>query len=271
MRIIRILKRESPFLIAREVMWRTQREWSKRRILGRLDRPGHVEFRGVPYYNPNLQTLSEHSRALIIAFADEIRAGRYPFLGYGTVELGTHPKWNFDFMSGGAWPNVQLECRECIRHDGSDVKAPYELSRLQFLPILGKAHVLTGSDSYRRAAKDLLSHWIQSNPVPLGVNWTIAMEAALRAMSICFLLNLLSPFRCEEQAWLAMVTPLPRSASALHRGEHRVFSLIDQQSLSKRYRGTLLPLRLPRRQRHGSEAPKIPAANRSRNAKAGLR
>ena len=206
MRIIRILKRESPFLIAREVMWRTQREWSKRRILGRLDRPGHVEFRGVPYYNPNLQTLSEHSRALIIAFADEIRAGRYPFLGYGTVELGTHPKWNFDFMSGGAWPNVQLECRECIRHDGSDVKAPYELSRLQFLPILGKAHVLTGSDSYRRAAKDLLSHWIQSNPVPLGVNWTIAMEAALRAMSICFLLNLLSPFRCEEQAWLAMVT-----------------------------------------------------------------
>src|SRR6267142_216929 len=206
MRIIRILKRESPFLIAREVMWRTQREWSKRRILGRLDRPGHVEFRGVPYYNPNLQTLSEHSRALIIAFADEIRAGRYPFLGYGTVELGTHPKWNSDFMSGATWSNVQLECRECIRHDGSDVKAPYELSRLQFLPILGKAHVLTGSDSYRRAAKDLLSHWIQSNPVPLGVNWTIAMEAALRSMCICFLLNLLSPFRCEEQAWLAMVT-----------------------------------------------------------------
>src|SRR5712664_292466 len=206
MRIIRILKRESPFLIAREVMWRTQREWSKRRILGRLDRPGHVEFRGVPYYNPNLQTLSEHSRALIIAFADEIRAGRYPFLGYGTVELGTHPKWNSDFMSCGTWSNVQLECRECIRHDGSDVKAPYELSRLQFLPILGKAHVLTGSDSYRRAAKDLLSHWIQSNPVPLGVNWTIAMEAALRAMSICFLLNLLFPFRCEEQAWLATVT-----------------------------------------------------------------
>jgi len=32
------------------------------------------------------------------------------------------------------------------------------------------------------------------------------MEAALRAMSICFLLNLLSPLRPEEQPWLATVT-----------------------------------------------------------------
>jgi uncharacterized heparinase superfamily protein len=206
MRLIRILKRESPLLVAREVLWRAHREWNKRRILGRLERPGHVKFRAVPYYNPDLQTLSEHSRALIIAFADEIRAGRYLFLGYGTAELGTRPKWNLDFISGTEWAYVRRECRECIRHDGSDVKVPYELSRLQFLPVLGKAHVLSGDDSYRRAAKDLLSHWIQSNPVPVGVNWTLAMEAALRAMSICFLLNLLSPFRREEQSWLTTVT-----------------------------------------------------------------
>jgi hypothetical protein len=206
MRVIRILKRESPFLVAREVWWRVRREWNKRRLLGRLEHLRHVKFRVVPYYNPDLRTLSEESLALIVAFADEIRAGRYPFLGYGTAELGTRPKWNLDFISGTEWSYVQRECRECIRHDGSDVKMPYELSRLQFLPVLAKAHVLTGDNSYRQTAKDLLSHWIQSNPVPLGVNWTIAMEAALRAMSICLLLNLLSPLRPEEQPWLATVT-----------------------------------------------------------------
>ena len=206
MRFIRILKRESPLLVAREVLWRARRAWKKRRILGRLEHPGHVEFRNVPYYNPDPPALSEHSRALIVAFADEIRAGRYPFLGYGTAELGTRPMWNFDFLSGAGWPYVRCEGRECIRYDGSDIKVPYELSRLQFLPVLGKAHVLTGDDSYRRAAKDLLSHWIHSNPVAVGVNWTIAMEAALRAMSICFLLNLLSPLRREEEPWLATVT-----------------------------------------------------------------
>src|SRR5229473_1259972 len=206
MRFIRILKRESPLLVAREVLLRARKEWNKRRILGRLKDPGHLKFRSVPYYSPDLRTLEEDSRALIVAFADEIRAGRYPFLGYGTVELGTRLNWNFDFISGTEWPYVRRECRDCIRHDGSDVKVPYELSRLQFLPVLGKAHVLTGEESYRGAAKDLLSHWIRSNPVPLGVNWTLAMEVALRAMSICFLLNLLSPIRREEEPWLASVT-----------------------------------------------------------------
>src|SRR6266436_2272314 len=206
MRFIRILKRESPLLVAREVLLRARKEWNKRRILGRLKDPGHLKFRSVPYYSPDLRTLEEDSRALIVAFADEIRAGRYPFLGYGTVELGTRLNWNFDFISGTEWPYVRRECPDCIRHDGSDVKVPYELSRLQFLPVLGKAHVLTGEESYRGAAKDLLSHWIRSNPVPLGVNWTLAMEVALRAMSICFLLNLLSPIRREEEPWLASVT-----------------------------------------------------------------
>src|SRR6266436_5936543 len=206
MRIIRILKRESPLALAREVMWRATRGWRKRRILARIEHPGDVKFRYITYYDPDLQCLSEHAKTLIVAFADEIRAGRYPFLGYGTVDLGTRPKWNLDFVSGREWPYVRSECRDCIRHDGSDVKVPFELSRLQFLPILGKAHVLTGDESYRVAAKELLTHWIQANPVPLGVNWTIAMEAALRAMSICFLLDLLSPFRPEEQSWLATVT-----------------------------------------------------------------
>jgi hypothetical protein len=206
MRLFRVLKRESPFLVAREVLWRAQRAWKKQRTLSRLDHPGHLYFRAVPYYNPDLPALSKHSRALIVTFADRIRAGRYPFLGYGTAELGIHPKWNLDFVSGTEWPYVRQGIRECIRYDGSDIKVPYELSRLQFLPVLGKAHLLTGDDAYRRAAQDRLSHWIESNPAPLGVNWTLAMEAALRAMSICFLLNLLSPIRSDEQAWLSSVT-----------------------------------------------------------------
>ena len=175
-------------------------------MISRLEHPGNLKFRCMPYHKPDLESLSDHSRELVVAFADEILAGRYPFLGYGTAELGTRPKWNLDFTSGAEWPYVRSECRDCIRHDGSDVKVPLELSRLQFLPILGKAHVLTGDDLYRQAAKELLSHWIQSNPAPLGVNWTIPMEAALRAMSICFLLNLLSTFGPQEQPWLLTVT-----------------------------------------------------------------
>jgi Heparinase II/III-like protein/Heparinase II/III N-terminus len=206
MRPLRILKRESPLLLAREALWRTRKAWNKTRLPARLERLATFQFRSIPYYDPSIQNLSGRSRALLLAFADEIRLGRYPFLSYATVQLGTLPKWNRDFVSGTEWPYRHYEGHECVRNDGSDVKVPYELSRLQFLPILGKAYLLTGADSYRQTAKDLLWHWIRSNPVSLGVNWTIAMEAGLRAISICFLLNLLSPFKPEEQSWLAAVT-----------------------------------------------------------------
>jgi hypothetical protein len=206
MRIARILRRESPLTLAQETLWRARRACNKKLLSVRLERLPHVSLRVVPYYRPALQNIADRSRSLIVKFADEIRAGRYPFLGYGTAELGVPPKWNFDFVSGTEWPRLPSEKHDWIRFDGADVKVPYELSRLQLLPILGKAHVLTGDDSYRNAAKQLVSHWIQANPIPIGVNWTIAMEAALRAMSFCFLLTLLSPFRNEEESWVRSVT-----------------------------------------------------------------
>src|SRR6266436_2848813 len=201
------LKMGSPLLLAREAAWRIRKSWVKRSILAQIEeRTPPVTFRNLPYYKPDTSTLSGTSRELLIAFADQVCEGRFPFLGYGTADLGRLPRWNVDFVSGLDWPQIPLENRHCVRSDGSDVKVPYELSRLQFMPILGKAHLITGEERYRERAKELLSHWIQENPVGVGVNWSIAMEAALRGMSICFLLNLLSPLRAEERTWLTGVT-----------------------------------------------------------------
>jgi hypothetical protein len=44
------------------------------------------------------------------------------------------------------------------------------------------------------------------NPVGQGVNWTVAMEAALRAVSLCLTMELLWPFPDEEKAWLDQMT-----------------------------------------------------------------
>ncbi len=201
------LKMSSPLLLAREAAWRIRKRWVKRSILAQIEKQTFpVTFRNIPYYKPDTSTFSRAGRELLIDFANQVCEGRFPFLAYGTADLGRQPRWNVDFISGAKWPLILLENRRYLRFDGAEVKVPFELSRLQFLPILGKAHVLTGDVRYREAAKDLLAHWIQSNPVRMGVNWTIAMEAALRAMSICFLLNLLFPFRREEQAWLTTVT-----------------------------------------------------------------
>ena len=202
-----ILRQESPISLAREAVWRSRKNWAKKRILAQLNgKANAITFRAIPYYRPLPSALHKATRNLFISFADEVCVGRYPFLGYGTVDLGPRPRWNVDFVCGLDWPAVPLENRNCMRFDGSDVKVPYELSRLQFLPVLGKAFVLTGNDRYRETAKCLVSSWIQDNPFGIGVNWSLAMEVALRGMSICFLLSLLSPFRAAEKGWLASVT-----------------------------------------------------------------
>ena len=192
--------------LAREACWRAQRRWERSRFFPRIRRKGcPVTFFNAPYYTVNPEGISEEGRRCILEFAEEICQGHYPFLGYGTVDLGRQPRWNLDFVSGLDWPDIPSDNPRSIRNDGSDVKVPYELSRLQFLPLLGKAYVLSSDERYRTVAKDLLSDWIAKNPAGVGINWTMAMEVALRGMSVCFVLNLFWPMRADEQGWLKTV------------------------------------------------------------------
>ena len=78
-------------------------------------------------------------REAILAYADAVLRGEYPLMGYGRPNLGVTPDWHCDWVSGKTWPLYPCEKIQVVRHDGSDVKAPWELSRLQFAPVVAKA------------------------------------------------------------------------------------------------------------------------------------
>jgi hypothetical protein len=165
-----------------------------------------VVFRPIGYYRVQKDFVSEPSRGAVLAYADAILRGEYPLMGYGCPHLGINPNWQCDWVSGKTWPIQGSEKMQIVRHDGSDVKAPWELSRLQFGPVVAKAYVLTGDRKYREALQCLLTDWIARNPIGRGVNWTVAMEAALRGISLCLTLELLWPFTAEEKPWLDQMT-----------------------------------------------------------------
>ena len=249
-----ILRQESPISLAREALWRTRKGFRRNRLLGQLERAQcPVRFRNIPYYAFGASALAASSREVIVGYANEIGRGRFPFLGYGTQDLGYEPSWNLDFVSGHEWSPIGANPLFGADATGSDIKAPWELSRLQFLPVLGKAYVITGKESYREDAKRLLAHWIMKNPVGAGINWSIAMEAALRAMSICFLLNLLSPFRADEQNWLRMATrslwhhvlfiEAHTEFSHLVRSNHYLSNIVGLYCLSEFLEGKGMPAR----------------------------
>lgn len=202
-----LLRSESPLTLAREAMWRASKPWRQKRALKALARAqGSVRFRPVGYFRPVLEDVSVDAREAILQAADSVLTGRIALLGYGPLEVCVLPTWNRDFISGQSWPQVDAALIRTVRQDGSDVKVPWELSRLQFLPVLAKAYRLTSEERYRDGAKDLLADWIVKNPFGVGVNWSIAMEVALRAISICLTLDLLSPLREDEQPWLRGAT-----------------------------------------------------------------
>jgi hypothetical protein len=92
--------------------------------------------------------------------------------------------WHTDFKSGFRWDKT-IVSKNIKFGDvpGADVKVPWELSRGQHFPTLGKAYLLTGEERYAREFVNEISDWIENNPVNHGVNWACTMDVAIRAVN----------------------------------------------------------------------------------------
>lgn len=256
LRIAKAVREDSVGVLAREAMLRVSKRIRLSWFQTEVERIPELQYRPIGYYKPVLHAISPDQREAIVRYADLVLAGKFPLLGYGNVPLGLPPDWSTDWVSGKNWPDAPAQWLTVVRHDGSDVKAPWELSRLQFLPVLAKANLVTGDERYRAAARELVSDWMDCNPVGVGVNWTLAMEAALRGISLCLLLELMWPLRSDEQAWLAKITgalwqhlrftEAHSEFSHLIRSNHYLSNIVGLTTLTAALRGPGLDERFNR-------------------------
>ncbi|MDA0306054.1 MAG: alginate lyase family protein [Proteobacteria bacterium] len=124
----------------------------------------------------------------ILAAADDALAGRVNLLGSGPVDLDNPIPWHRDFKSGYGWPIVlsrRIDVLDLHRH--SDIKAPWELSRLQWLIPAGQAYLLSGEERYAEAVRAVIEDWAAANPLARGVNWACTMDVALRGITLVWL------------------------------------------------------------------------------------
>jgi hypothetical protein len=123
-------------------------------------------------------------RERILAAAEDALTHRVDLLGSGPVDLGTPIDWRRDPKTGRTWPlEYGRRLDYANRAEPSDVKLPWEISRVQWLLPAGQAYLLTGEERYAAGVRDVLADWIAANPYPLGPNWALAMEPALRILS----------------------------------------------------------------------------------------
>lgn len=126
--------------------------------------------------------------------ADRIVAGYFDLLGYEAAIPGKID-WHQDYRSGRRWPtrfHSRYTYSEIIDlGQPSDVKFVWEMSRLQFLPVLALAYRVSGDAIYVSRMEELLRSWDEANPVGYGIAWTSAMDASHRAISLIFAAALL--------------------------------------------------------------------------------
>src|SRR5439155_3527604 len=134
----------------------------------------------------------------IFRAAEEAISHRVNLLGTGSVELGTPIEWHTDFKTGRSWPPAYMRDIEYSNLGSpSDVKIPWEVSRLHWLIPVGQAYLLTSDDRYAIAAREVFEDWIASNPYAHSVNWACTMEVAMRIITWTWFFHVF----CRAPAW----------------------------------------------------------------------
>ena len=128
-----------------------------------------------------------------LAAADSILEHRFDLLGTGPRHWDESIAWHRDVKSGYVWPSRFWPTygKALVPGNGADVKIPWELSRLHHMVVLAQAWWLSGDEAYSGEFFSQWESWLESNPVCHGINWTSAMEAAIRAVNLTYAVGLL--------------------------------------------------------------------------------
>ncbi|MEH2511209.1 putative heparinase superfamily protein [Nitrobacteraceae bacterium AZCC 1564] len=139
------------------------------------------------------------SAETIFAAAERALKHELDLLGTGPIQMGPHIDWLQDYKTGDRWPVQFCKAIDYVNKGRpSDVKIPWEISRLQWLLPVGQAYLLSeGDERYAQGARSALESWIESNPYAYSVNWSCTMEAALRLQSWTWLFHVFA----RSAAW----------------------------------------------------------------------
>jgi uncharacterized heparinase superfamily protein len=123
---------------------------------------------------------------------------RVDMLGSGPTTLPDPIDWHADIKTGRRWPPAYARSIAYVDlADASDVKLPWELSRLQWLIPLGQAYLLDGDDRYAAESARILDDWIAANPYGGSVNWAVTMEPSLRILVLTWMFHVFA----ASEAW----------------------------------------------------------------------
>ena len=124
-------------------------------------------------------------------------------------------KWNAGFQTENIWPEDLYSPTINIsqRVDIGDIRTNWELNRHFQFAALAKSYYCTRDEKYYSELKELFYDWNKHNLFLHGVEWTSAMEVAIRVNSWVYTYAFLKKAKCEE--------------ILLNNIEHGIFVMVD--------------------------------------------
>ena len=114
--------------------------------------------------------------------------------------------WHLDFKSGYRWSEDIWHLDIPHGHKpGVDIKVPWELARMQHLPLLAWAYALAKDEQegfasesvYSRKFRNQVLDFIATNPPRFGVNWRSPMDVGIRVANWLFTYDLFRAYGAE--------------------------------------------------------------------------
>ncbi len=138
--------------------------------------------------------------------------------------------WHLDFKSGYRWEEGTwyLDIRYAQR-PGVDIKVPWELARMQHLPMLAWAYALSihategfaRPEKYIQEFRNQILDFIATNPPRFGVNWSCTMDVGIRVVNWLISYDLFRAYHAElDHAFLEVF-----QRSIYEHGKHCIENL----------------------------------------------
>jgi hypothetical protein len=178
-------------------------------IAERLREPGRISITaGISEIEETARNVREfypESVEQTIEEAERVLTGRVQIFDHW-CDVGRRVDWLRDPLSGTSWPLEHFTRVRLHPRTGADVRVVWELNRLHHLMTLGRAYALTKDERYTDEFLIQVALWIEQNPPGFGVNWVVAMEAAIRVINVlaAFEMLRLSPSMTDEAVALIL-------------------------------------------------------------------
>ncbi len=165
-------------------------------ILCKIDLPGHIEFN-----KEYVHSIQEDSH---IVFGHQIKLEQLdlsfpfpkekldPLLAKTFASFPNLNNWDKDYIGNFQWEkSLWYKKIKYGNVKGADIKVPWEIGRLQFLPPLALQLTINSNQNIASKIREYILGFVAANPPRFGTQWMTSMDIAIRAINILLALNIL--------------------------------------------------------------------------------